>query len=463
MERHPSIVWTPCVAHCIDLMLEDIGKIPWVKRCVERARNVCKFVYNRSRVLALMRQYTEQKELARPGITRFATNFLTLQSMLRSKSALRRMIVGEEWSSSSYATTPAGKDMANCIFDEQGFWVPCDEIVKFVKPLVVLLRVADGDKPAMGYIYEGMDRAKEAIRFVYGGDESKYGSIWEIIDRRWHHQLHRPIHAAAYYLNLAFRFIPSFKADVEVLNGLYAIMEKMGPVGTSQIDLFRELQLFSDAQGEIFSCPVAKDGRTTMMPDHWWNFFGPETPNIQKLAICILSQPCSASGCERDWSMFEHIHSKRHNRLSVEKMNDLIFVHYNLCLRMRKNAIVDMSPIILDEVDLEAEWANENQTAPGTPAAVFSDDDIDWIDQVDIEAEAVAMAEEQRARAETGNTETQSDTAVHDVGEHDTVVLDVGEHGMVSRGATMAAESSRTCFKRLRRGPGREGARPSEP
>ncbi|XP_057816153.1 uncharacterized protein LOC131029607 isoform X2 [Cryptomeria japonica] len=156
--------------------------------------------------------------------------------------------------------------------------------------------------------------------------------------------------------------------------------------------------------------------------------------------------------------MFEHIHSKRRNRLSVEKMNDLVFVHYNLRLRMRKNATVDMSPIILDEVDLEAEWANENQTAPGTPTAVFSDDDIDWIDQVDIEVEAVAMAEEeQRARAETGNTETQSDTPVLDVGEHDTVVPDVGEHGMVSRGATMAAESSRTYFKRLRRGPGLRG------
>ncbi|XP_059063090.1 uncharacterized protein LOC131856030 [Cryptomeria japonica] len=155
--------------------------------------------------------------------------------------------------------------------------------------------------------------------------------------------------------------------------------------------------MFLDAQGETFSRPVTKDGRTSMMPDHWWNFFGPETPNVQKLAIRILSQPCSASGCERNWSMFEHIHSKRRNRLSVEKMNDFVFVHYNLRLRMRKNATVDMSPIILDEVDLEAEWANENQTAPGTPIAVFSDDDIDWIDQVDIEAEAVAMAEEQRA------------------------------------------------------------------
>ncbi|XP_057856565.2 uncharacterized protein LOC131065967 isoform X2 [Cryptomeria japonica] len=391
MERHPSIVWTPCAAHCIDLMLEDIGKLPWVKTCVEKARNVCKFVYNHSWVLALMRQYTEHKELARPGITRFATNFITLQSMLRCKMALRRMIVGEEWSSSSYAATPAGKDMADCIFDERGFWSPCDEIVKFVKPLVVLLRVADGEKPAMGYIYEGMDRAKEGIKSIYAGDESKYGPIWQIIDKRWHHQLHRPIHAAAYYLNPAFHFSPTFRADAEVLDGLYSVMEKMAPVGCTQTDLMRELQLFSNAQGETFSRPIAKESRTTMMPDNWWNFFGPTTPNLQKLAIRILSQPCSASGCERNWSMFEHIHSKRRNRLSVEKMNDLIFVHYNLRLRMRKNALADISPIILDEVDPEAEWAIETD-----PVAVFSDDDTDWIDQVDIEAEAVAMAEEEQ-------------------------------------------------------------------
>ena len=26
-EKHPTIWWTPCAAHCLDLMLEDIGKL----------------------------------------------------------------------------------------------------------------------------------------------------------------------------------------------------------------------------------------------------------------------------------------------------------------------------------------------------------------------------------------------------------------------------------------------------
>jgi hypothetical protein len=110
-------------------MLEEIGKLEWVKSCVERAKSICKFIYNHSFVLSTMRTYTGGKELARPGITRFASNFITLQSLLTSKAELRRMIVGHEWTTSSYATTTAGVDVANCIFDEDGFWEPAKEIL----------------------------------------------------------------------------------------------------------------------------------------------------------------------------------------------------------------------------------------------------------------------------------------------------------------------------------------------
>lgn len=50
---------------------------------------------------------------------------------------------------------------------------------------------------------------------------------------------------------------------------------------------------------------------TCTILDQWWETYGTEAPNLQKLAIQILSQTCSASGCERNWSVFEHIHSKK--------------------------------------------------------------------------------------------------------------------------------------------------------
>lgn len=51
------------------------------------------------------------------------------------------MVVGEEWISSSYATTTVGIDVANCLFDEDGFWAPTQEIIKvnFLQFNIVLL------------------------------------------------------------------------------------------------------------------------------------------------------------------------------------------------------------------------------------------------------------------------------------------------------------------------------------
>ena len=41
----------------------------------------------------------------------------------------------------------------------------------------------------------------------------------------------------------------------------------------------------------------------------------------------------SLSGCERNWSVFERIHTERRNRLEYQRLNDLVYVHYNLWLK----------------------------------------------------------------------------------------------------------------------------------
>ena len=83
--KYQTLVWTPCAAHCLDLLLEDIGKLPWLATIVEKAKHVVKYVYNHSWVLHLMRQYTSGREIARLGITRFATTFITLQSLFQAQ------------------------------------------------------------------------------------------------------------------------------------------------------------------------------------------------------------------------------------------------------------------------------------------------------------------------------------------------------------------------------------------
>ena len=45
MEKRRRLWWTPCAAHCIDLMLEDVGKLNVHENTLLRARQVVKFIY----------------------------------------------------------------------------------------------------------------------------------------------------------------------------------------------------------------------------------------------------------------------------------------------------------------------------------------------------------------------------------------------------------------------------------
>ncbi|GFY97628.1 hAT dimerization domain-containing protein [Actinidia rufa] len=85
-------------------------------------------------------------------------------------------------------------------------------------PLIRVLRLVDIEKKTpMGYIYEAMDRAKESIASLFGGKEEKYEDIFKIIDHRWDVQLHRPLHAAAYFLNPEFFYAnPNVAQDGEI-------------------------------------------------------------------------------------------------------------------------------------------------------------------------------------------------------------------------------------------------------
>lgn len=68
-EKYPWIFWSPCAAHCLDLLIEDIARLPWVKEVVDMARFLVRFVTKRQRVLGMFRSHSSL-ELLRPAPTR---------------------------------------------------------------------------------------------------------------------------------------------------------------------------------------------------------------------------------------------------------------------------------------------------------------------------------------------------------------------------------------------------------
>ena len=99
-----NLYWTPCVAHCIDLMFEDIGKRDSVAQLIENGRKITNFIYYHGWLLAKMRQVCGG-DIVRPKATRFATNYITLYSLLKKRVDLKKVFISNEWSSHKLSRT----------------------------------------------------------------------------------------------------------------------------------------------------------------------------------------------------------------------------------------------------------------------------------------------------------------------------------------------------------------------
>ena len=137
------------------------------------------------------------------------------------------------------------------------------------EPLKNILRLVDHDKPTMGYLYEAMDRAKEAIRSYYVGKGTpgfhRQMMIWELIDSQWTGILHRPIHLATLFLNLAFSYKCDFGFDGEVMEGLLTCLHRMVPDYETRNAINREIQAYQGASG-LFGFDDAIREMTTFRP-----------------------------------------------------------------------------------------------------------------------------------------------------------------------------------------------------
>ncbi|KAL0462052.1 UNVERIFIED_CONTAM: hypothetical protein Slati_0092800 [Sesamum latifolium] len=149
-------------------------------------------------------------DMVRPAKIRFATAFLTLKRFHTEKANLKKMFTSEKWTKS---------------------------------------------------------KANEAIAASFSNVEEKYQKEIDIIDARWDIQLHRPLHAAGYYLNHEFYYSnPSVEQDKEVMGGLFKCIERLIPNGDVQDKLIKELAFYKKAEG-IFGIPMAIRQRSTGASD----------------------------------------------------------------------------------------------------------------------------------------------------------------------------------------------------
>nr|XP_034582940.1 uncharacterized protein LOC117845960 [Setaria viridis] len=341
-------------------MLEDIGKLPSVEHTITEAKTLTVFLYAHTWVLDLMRKFIG-KDLVRSGVTMFATAYLNLKSLLDNKKQLMRLFRLDDLNEMGYLDKAKGKK-ASRIARSETFWKGVNSAVNFFEPLAIVLRRMDSDVPAMGFLYGCLLEAKNEISARFDNDLSKVQQIFEIIDKRWNNKLKTPLHRAGYYLNPHY-YYPN-KVDIELDESfrecLITCSTKMVDNVEVQDQIIQELQQYQDGDG-TFGKEIAKRQLKNKHfdPAKWWLNHGTNTPRLRKLAARILSLTCSSSACERNWSTYEQVHTKRRKKLQHARMKDLIFVKFNSKLKQKRETKIrdpiekTISNILEDE---DNEW-----------------------------------------------------------------------------------------------------------
>ncbi|CAD6242804.1 unnamed protein product [Miscanthus lutarioriparius] len=226
LEKRPNIFWTSCATHTINLMLQEIGNMPRFKKVIDQAKALTIFVYGHTRTLECLRHFTEGREIIRPGVTRFASAFLTLNGILEKKDQLRKMVVHNRWDTLKDVKSKKGKDATATILSPT-FWKDAKLCLSVFEPLVKVLRLVDGDvKPSMGFIYGELLKAKREIKEAYGNVQSRYNEVIAIIDKKMKGRLDSPLHLTAYLLNPYYSYgNPSIFDDATITVGFISCVE----------------------------------------------------------------------------------------------------------------------------------------------------------------------------------------------------------------------------------------------
>ncbi|XP_072054843.1 uncharacterized protein [Arachis hypogaea] len=297
-EKYPNIFWSPCAVHCINLILKDIASIPHIAYLASRASKVTMFVYNYMNLLSWLRKRKSWTEIVRPGVTRFATVFITLKSIYDHKEDLQSLMVDKYFTCHKLAKSANGKIVSSIVLDSK-FWQDCVTTVKIVGPLIKLLRLVDADEtPSLGIVYE--------------------------------------------------------------------------------VAAMQEIHLYRDCK-ESFGRESAKRVASRLEPGEWWRLRGrTSAPNLQKMAVRLFHQTSSSSECERNWNLFEQIHSKRRNWLEHQRLSDIVYVTYNLHIQSRLHRKKrNYDPIDIQSINTVDFWVMTDEDNPK-----FTNGDVEGIESL---------------------------------------------------------------------------------
>jgi Protein of unknown function (DUF 659)/hAT family C-terminal dimerisation region len=393
IKKYPHIYVQGCAAHAMDLLLEDWGKTTWIKETLHKAKYLVKFVKNRQMPLAVFRKHEVNLSLLLPGQTRFASNFIMIDRLLKVKEALEQSVVDPDWQAYVTKLRDTRKDRARTlsrtvkrlVLDEH-FWERCTNFREMVAPVVYALREFDAKEPCMGkvlHIIRDLEKHVLALRTEPFNLDSDLADVAEDEFHARKRMITTDLHSAGALLNPYLLHDKELADDPDAITACKRVLQKLCTPDTYP-DVVNEFIAFRHKNAPFHDMLDPKLQKCS--PYAWWDFEGACGKFLAPIAKRILAQTLSSSSCERNWSSYSFVHNKIRNRLLPGRANDLVYVYTNSKL-LANGKLTDEKRWYAENLDLEdpqvlesdnSEYSHNSSTSVhANYDAEHLDDDID--------------------------------------------------------------------------------------
>ena len=149
------------------------------------------FVYNHGWMLAKMVMVCGG-DIVRLGATRFVTNYIALESLLKKRANLKKIFISDEWASHKLSRSTIGHEIEVLMFDHT-YWENVSKSVSIYDALYTVLCIVDSEVVStMAFVYELILVMKQNLHQLNAKDR-----VETIIPDRWDRTLKHPLHAAS--------------------------------------------------------------------------------------------------------------------------------------------------------------------------------------------------------------------------------------------------------------------------
>ena len=332
-EFFPWISFLHCVSHEVGLIVKDCFKDDGIEQLQELDEWITDAqhwfsTHACSSFLKEQAQHGEKTAFVWPAVTRYCGVMLKIKRFSEMKNLLRRVVKSAVYQEKHFANDPFP---AKILSDE--VWTIMDRVITTMGPLLLLCRLADGQKPVISKLHGTQLYVRKLIEdsAAAGGVDSLEEKICKVFLSRWS-EMQSDIVSATYMLEPLF--VEQSQNSVDCTVKLWTLARKVLRVKDDaawSVLHGRMVEQLAKFQGKGDGLPhMSSAAAWTNLHSKcalaWWQEWGVEVPDLQRLAIKIVPLIIASGAAERTWKDIGNVLTKNRNRLRVSTCVDLVFV-----------------------------------------------------------------------------------------------------------------------------------------